>query len=417
MARANFIAGMSIDEWGAIMGIEPYELNQVGAGFPPSSTSTQYAACEHVFYQESWHQNFLGRQEVGNAIQLAEDAIAEQLHYYPSPRYIMNEEIQYPRPAERYLFGAGLNKRYQNKGMQLAYGKIQAVGTLIATDLGAQTITYSSANSVNATNSILDTFTITFATTITDPSQLAVYFTPADRDYATFDDTWRLRPVNVSIAAGTATISGHRSLCVKPELQSAYTAAVLDVTVSTNFVTQLQAYSLVLDTNYTLSDPAQGQAEWEGIMSSNTFTNSLIAPGQVEVWPVAIGDRNWDMGLVTIDYLLAGQNQPSQGREPDRVVVNYVAGVPRQPNGRMDRAMADIVARLATAFLSVEKCGCERSNYIIRNWRAYPGDGMGLARTVTPQEVQDCPWEPNNGGLYAWHHVRQLRQFQGAITP
>jgi len=416
MARANFTAGMSIDEWGAIMGIEPYELNQVGAGFPSGSSSTQYAQCEHVFYQESWHQTFLSRQEVGNAIELAEDAIAEQLKYYPSPRYIMNEEIQYPRPAERYLFGAGLNKRYQNKSAQLQWGKIQGAGTIVATDLGAQTVTYSSANSVNASLGILDTFTVSFATTITDPTQLALYITPADRDYAAFDDTWRIRPVKVTISAGTATISGHRSLCVKPELQGAYTAQVLDVTVTTNFVTQLQAYSLILDTSYTTSDPAQGQAEWEGIMSGNTFTNSLINPGQVEVWPVAVGDRNWDMGQVTIDYLLAGQNQPSQSREPDRVVVNYVAGAPRQANGRMDRTMADIVARLATAFLSVEKCGCERSNYIIRNWRAYPGDGMGIARTVTPQEVQDCPWEPNAGGLYAWHHVRQLRNFPAAIT-
>jgi len=415
MARADFIAGMSIDEWGMLMGIDRYELNQVSLGFPSGSTNTQNAACEHVFFQESWHQDYLGRQEVGNAIQRAEEALAEELDYWPSPRYIMNEEVQFPRPAERYLFGGGTTKRFQNKGVQLKWGKIQNAGTIVATDLGAQTITYSSANSVNAANNILDTFTISLATTITDPTQLAVYFTPSDRDNAPFDDTWRIRPVRVSISGGTATITGHRSLCVKPELQNAYTAAPLDVTVAGNFVTQLEAYSLVLDGSTTQSDPAQGQAEWEGIMINGVFTTCNTPPCQVEVWPVCIGDRNWDMGIAAIDYLLQGQNQPSQGREPDRVVCNYVAGVPRQADGRMDRAMADIVSRLATSFLVTDKCGCERSQRIIREWRSYPNDGVGTWRSISPKEVDDCPFEPRLGALYAWQRVKRLRQFKAAV--
>jgi len=417
MARSDHVSGLSIDEWAILMGIDLYEINQVGAGFPINSTNTQNAQCEHVFFQSSWQQVFLSREEIGGAIEMAEDAIAQQLHFYPSPRYIMNEEIQYPRPAERYLYGAGTTKRWQNKAFQLQWGKIQGAGTIVPTDLGAQVVTYSSSNSVNASLGLLDTFTVSFATTITDPTQLALYFTPSDRDNAPFDDTWRLRPVTVTISGGTATIKGHRSLCVKPELQLAYTANILDVTVGSNFVTNLQAYSLVLDTSTTVSDPAQGQAEWEGVMSGGDVLFSTIPPGQVEVWPVVIGDRDWDMGLVAVDYLQNGQNNPSQPREPDRVVCNYVAGVPRQQNGRMDRTMGNIVARLATAFLSVEKCGCERSDYIIRRWRSYPGDGFSTARTVTNEEVQTCPWEPTNGGLYAWHAIRELRQFHGAVTP
>jgi len=419
MARSQSVTSLSIDEWGMVLGIEPYTLNQVGAGFPLNSFNTQEAQCDTVFFQESWHQNFLGREEIGSAIEMAESAIALQLKYWPAPRYFVSEEVQFPRPAERYLYGAGTTKRFQSKGIQLQWGKIQGAGTIIATDLGAQVVNYTSSNSVNGalTPPILDTFTISFATTITDPTQLAVYFTPSDRDNAPFDDTWRLRPVQVTISGGTATIKGHRSLCVKPELQMAYTAQILDVTVAGNFVTNLQAYSLVLDTSTTTSDPAQGQAEWEGYMNSaGVLVDCTNPPCQVEVWPVCIGDRNWDTGMVYVDYLLQGQNNPSQYREPDRVVCNYVAGVPRQTNGRMDRTMANIVARLATAFLSVEKCGCERSDYIIRRWRSYPGDGFSTARTVTNEEVSTCPWEPTNGGLYAWHQIRELRVVQAAVT-
>ena len=416
MARADFIAGMSLDEWAMLMGIDLYELNQVGLGFPTSSTNSQNAACEHMFFQESWQQDFLSRQEVGNAIQRAEEAVFEELGYWPSPRYIVNEEVQYPRPAERYLFGAGTTKRYMNKALQLRSGKVQGAGTIVATDLGSQSVTYSSANSVNAANGILDTFTVAFATTITDPTQLALYFTPSDRDNAPFDDTWRLRPVTVTISGGTATITGKRAMCVKPELQGAYGANTLDVTVNSNFVSNLEAYSLVLDQSTTTSDPAQGQAEWEGIMVNGIFTDCSIPPCQVEVWPVCVGDRNWDMGLASIDYLLAGQNQPSQSREPDRVVVNYVAGVPRQANGRMDRAMSDIVARLATAMLTSDKCGCERSQRIIREWRSYPTDGMGTERNLLPAEVADCPFEPRAGALFAWQRIKRLRSFAAAVT-
>jgi len=413
MARSDAISGLGIDEWGALMGIEPYELNQVSYGFPVGSSNTALAACEHVFYQYSWQQDFLSRSEVGNAIQRSEEAVQEELGFWPSPRYISSEEIKYPRPAERYLFGAGTNKRGQNKSVQLKYGMVQGAGSIVATDLGAQNVAYSSANSVNAANGILDTFTITFATTITDPTQLAVYFTLSDRDNAPFDDTWRLRPVRVSIAGGTATITGHRSLCVKPELQSAYAAVPLDVTVAGNFVAQLEVYSLVLDTSTTTSDPAQGQAEWEGTMSGGILTPCTITPCQVEVWPVCVGDRNWEMGQAAIDYLLGGQNQPSQGREPDRVVVNYVAGMPRQADGRMDRTMADIVARLATSFLPSDKCGCERSQRIIREWRSYPTDGLGTERSLLPEEVSDCPFEPRAGALWAWQRIKRLRIFEG----
>ena len=411
MARANFIGGLTIDEWGMLMGIDRYELNQVSLGFPSGSTNTQNAACEHVFYQESWQQDYLSRQEVGNAIQRAEEALHEELGYWPSPRYITGEELPYPRPAERYLYGAGTTKRYMNKGVQLNNTQIQAAGSLVATDLGPQTVTYSSANSINAGNGVLDTFTVSFATTITDPTQLALYFVPSDRDYAPMDDTWRIRPIRVSISGGTATITGHRSLCVKPELQMAYTAAPLDVTVSSNFVSQLESYSLILDTNYTQSDPAQGVAQWEGYMTQDVFSVPSISPGKLEVWPISIGDRNWRMGLVNIDYLLQGANQPSQGREPDTIVCNYVAGYPRNPDGTMDRTMADVTARLATAFLTVDKCGCERSQRIIREWRSYPNDGLGTWRSITPKEVDDCPWEPRLGGIWAWQRVKRLRQF------
>jgi hypothetical protein len=171
-----------------------------------------------------------------------------------------------------------------------------------------------------------------------------------------------------------------------------------------------------MDSSYTTSDPAQGQAEWEGTMSGNDILinpSANITPGTVEVWPVAIGNRNFDMGLVRIDYLLQGQNTPSQPREPDRVVVNYMAGYPRDPFGKMDPSMAKIVAHLATSYLPVDKCGCERSSRIIHWWRSFPQDGMNT-RNLSPLEL-DNPFGQSMGALWAWHRVKELKSFLGVV--
>lgn len=397
MARADVDILLSVDEWGAIMGIDPYELNQVTLGFPNNSTNTQNAQCAHAFFQYSWQQDFLSRQEVGEAIQKAEQALAEFMLFWPAPKAIYAEVVQFPQPHERYLFGAGTTKRFQKKPIQLDWSKVQTGGQYVATDLGAQAIVYSDANS----DGILDTFTVTFATTITDPNQLALYFTPADRDNATFDATWRIRPVKVSVSGGNATIKGGRWLCIKPDLQSAYGAQNLDVTVAGNFVTTLQAYSLVVDTS--TANSAQGVAVWENFPDNDCAGSGT--PCVSEVWPICLDLKNPDMGLVTADYWLNGGNTPSSPREPDRLTINYIAGYPRQADGRMDRTMADMVAHLATAWLPVDKCGCERSSRIVHWWRSFPSDGVDT-RSITQKEVDDNPFGPTMGALYAWQRAK-----------
>lgn len=392
---------LSLNEWATIMGIDLYELNQVTEGFPVGATNTQSAQCEHSFFQYSWQQDFLSRQEIAETIQKAEEAIAEETGFWPAPKYIINESVIYPHPAERYLYGAGTDKRWQWKTVQLRWQEIQGAGTLTATDLGAQAVVYSDADG----DGVLDTFTVTIATAITDPTQLALFYISTDRMGEPVDYRWRIRPVRVSISGGMATFTGHRSLCVRPAVQNGYTAANLDVTAAGNFITSLQVYQLQLDQNATSADPAQGVAEWEPMPG-----DCPVPPCNVEVWPICLGMRNRRTGQVSIDYSLAGANQPTYNREPDRAVVNYVAGIARRPDGWMDRTWADIVAHLATAWLPVDKCGCDRSSKIIRWWRSYPTDGLeGSQRSITIKEVDDSPWDVRMGEIYAWKRIRNLR--------
>lgn len=396
--RTNADTLLSLLEWGLIMGIDPYELGQVGLGFPVPNT----AQCQHVFFQYQWQQDFLSRDEVGNAIQRAEEMIAHYLTYWPAPRYFTGEVKQYPRPVEKYLYGAGATKRWQWKDVSLEWCKVQAVGTLVRTPILNSPVVYSDTDG----DGVADLFTVTVATTVTDPTQIAVYFALADRFNDPIDETWRVRPVNVSISGGFATITGLRALCVKPALETIYGAQILDVTVAANFVTTMDVYQVTTDSTSTSVDPAQGLAIWEPLPN-----DCAIPPCNVEEWPVCIGARNAEMGRVSIDYLIGGQNGPTQSREPDRVMVNYLAGYPRQPNGKMDRVMADAVAHLATGILPVDKCGCERSQRIIHWWRSFPSDGTDT-RGITPEEINNCPWGQSMGALWAWHLLQYMRNQQ-----
>lgn len=387
---------LSLLEWARIMQLNPWEVAQVGTGFPVVNS----AQCQHVFFQYGWQQDFLSREEIGNSIAKAEQTIADFISYWPAPKYFVGEELQFPRPAQRYMFGAGTTMRWQNKTVQARWLKIQRAGLFARTDINPAAVTYSDQDG----DGVIDRFTASVPTSVTDPAEIGVYYTAADRNNEPIDETWRIRPVNVTITGGVATIAGHASLCIKPDLELMIGAQVLDVTITTNFITQLEVYRVYTDTTATVADPAQGQAEWEPLIN-----DCAVPPCAVEVWPICVGARNVESGQISADYWLDGTNCPTQPREPDRITVNYLAGVARQPNGMMDQTMANCVAHLATSILPVDKCGCERSARIIHWWRSFPQDGM-QDRPIDPQEIEENPFGPTMGGIYVWRQLRYLQK-------
>lgn len=391
MARASIPTLLPPDTWAKLMGINPFEFNQIGNGFPIDNS----AQCDHVFFQFSWQQDFLSREEIAKCIDMAEDMVAQELGYYPAPKYIINEVQQYPRPFNRELYAGGITWRGQLKSVQLNWHKVQGGGILARTLINAATAVVLSDTDGDG---IDDTFTLTQATTVTDPDQIAVYFTTVDRDSNDVDETWRIRPVKVSISGGVATVKGHSSLLVVPNLTLRTDATVLDVTTLTNYVTTLDVYQVTLDSGTDSSQ--QGNAIWEVLPCTDP-------PCNVEYNALCIGARQAELGIVAIDY---NPNSDScHWNAPDRVSVNYLAGEPLV-NGQMSQQMADIVAHLATALLPVEKCGCERSDRIIAYWREVaPANGEGL-RTTLMGSYGDNPFGPQRGALYAWNKVKRLRQ-------
>lgn len=398
--RASFDTLLSLFEWGRIMGLSPWDLAQLGVGFAHPAS----AQCEKVFYQYFWQQDFLSREEIAEAIQKAEDMIAQELQYYPAPKYFVDEKHLYPRPAERYLFGAGTDKRFMWKTVQTDWGFYQSPGLLTRTLVAAGavvTLTDRDGDGIN------ETFTIgPILTGITDPTTIGAYFTLSQRLQADIDETWRVRPINVSIVGGNLTITGHSTLLVLPALEETTNPQILDVTNLSNYAATLDIYQILPDINLTTTDPAQGTAVWDPMPGDCQST-----PCAPIILPICVNATDVDNGIVSVDYIISGNNCPTSNREPDRLHLNYVAGVPLV-NGRMNPDYANIVAHLATALLPNGKCACDRAQRIIDWWRRFPND-TDVQRPMTQQEINENRFPANRGGEYAWKRVMNLRRSIG----
>jgi hypothetical protein len=387
MGRATTYTLLPIDTWAQIMGIDPWGFNQIGEGFPNPGTGQ----CDDVFYQYQWQRDFISREEIATAIAEAEYALAEQLGYWPAPRYIVDEHADYPRTAplarQRYLNMVGLRWR-----------RVIGGGTFNRTSISAGVaVTLSDPDG----DLVDELFTVTFPTSVTDPNEIALYFAAADCLGEPVSEAWRIRPVNVSINAGQATVTGHASLLVKPNLTTITDPVVLDVTNSI-YVTAVDAYRAFRDSTHTDATPYQGVAVWDNDPSCEpdcTF----------EIGPVCITERNAEQGLVSVNV-----DQWPCRWIPNRLQLNYLAGYPLDSQGRMNDELARCVARLATALLPTEKCGCTRWNKILDYWRAKPNEGDD-GRSFSQREIDTNPFVERNGALWAWKRVNSLRSF-GSVS-
>lgn len=392
MARASTETLLSLDEFAEILGLDPFSLNQFGEGFPnPPSHS-----CANVFYQYEWQQDYLSREELGRAIYRAEELLAQQLGYYPAPKYIAGESVQYVKSHHAWH-----DANYQWKAVQTRYQRVLGGGVRARTLLGTVNVTYSDPDG----DGVDELFTTAAQlTTITDTSEIGIYFKSTDRSGVPVDETWRIRPVTVTIAGGSAIITGHASMLGLPILSSGYNVAALDVTDAANYVTQVEVYRVYRDTSDS------GNAYWEA-------GDCTTEPCTLEERALTcLGDRNGDYGLVFTSY---DYTDCWNWRGPDKLTLNYLAGIPRiSYQDRMQQEFAQMTAYLAVGLTADLSCGCERSDRILGYWRedlsrseSTPANSRS-GTFITPHQTNSA-FGYTRGGLFAWDRVSELRQYMG----
>jgi len=401
MARASTYTGLPLDTWASIVGISPFEFNQCIYPAPKS------AQCQDSIYQFPWQRDHLSREEIAEAIADAEQMLAYELLYWPYPRYFIGETQLYTRPHQRQLYGYAGTPRGEWKTVQLNWKKIHSGGlfnrTLIDT-IPAIDITKLDEDG----DSVFETFeaTITDAAIgdITDPYELALYFADDDRHGEAVGETWRVRPLTISISGNTATFRGSRPLLVNPGTEFAVAPTRLDATSDAIYVDELLCYRVFTDTQATEDYPYQGTAQWKtipGCAQDCTFA----------LRELCLGEHNNEQGRIFVSFGEAC-TWPFADREPDRVEVNYLAGLPLI-NGQIPNEMARIITYLSVSLLANEKCGCDRSNRILAKWRApltrfEDNNGEGAQSFVTNR----TPFPNTVGGNYAWKRVLRMRDIE-----
>jgi hypothetical protein len=419
MARSQHDTLLPLDTYAQIMGLDPFTFNQIGLGFPEGSKiGLDGSNCADVFYQHFWHRNAISMDELALAIQSAEDKLGKALTYYPAPKYIVNEPIQRDngRPFHRdcgleawsnLYYGYPYRFPYRSS-VQTRFHKIQTGGTRARTfiaDTADLTLFDSTTGLPAVAPNINDSFTCTVATSITNTNEIGVYFLPADRVpiSTSVNESWRLRPLNVSISSGTATITGHATLLVRPALRTIPNPVPLDVTDATIYAGQLSVYRVYTDTDNA------GVALWEA------YDNCTETPCESVETTICMGNRNWKMGQAYIGYT---ENECCVNwRAPEQVRLSYLAGLPLTEDGQMQPEFAQYVAHLATGLLANFPCGCDRANKIIE-WYRFDISSMDQekgGRPLTPEE-QSSPFGYSRGALEVWAQVAANEQITGVTA-
>ena len=158
MARASIPTLLSLNYYAQIMGINPMHF----AGATTDDYFPLRNTCADLWVQESWQfADMVSRESLAQEIDQAETAIANELGWWPAPKWIVQEVHRYPRfyRKDAYRFG-GRNVRNQRVGVGCDYGMIISPGQRASSLIEAgATVTYTDADG----DGFYETATVTVA--------------------------------------------------------------------------------------------------------------------------------------------------------------------------------------------------------------------------------------------------------------
>jgi len=417
---------ISLERWRQIMGFNPYHFwGQANTIVPVTSN------CNTIVREFSWQNaDAVGREDIREAIRAAGHRLKEYLGYRIGTYYV-EKVVPYPRPVQVGLqYGAAIDAMGRTLAVNVGEGYLQAVGVRARTLLGSPSVVYSDANG----DGVNDTATITQATTVTDVSEIAVYFVAADRlDSEAVGEKWRIEPAKVTITAGVATIICPSWIMARPvKLQGVVTEAIdpADTTLATNnFAQTVEVYRLFTDPDGITTDTSQAVLLWESDppLWCSSISDSSVVFDTARHDPAAVGlaigrasIRNKRLGEIAPAMVVYNATQEkftavnwNEYKQPKSVILRYLAGAERREvesqityGGNWDT----IVARLAAAELSRGICACDGANQPIYRWQFDRSRAAGAndeQYRISERDLNN-PWGTSAGAIYAWKQVENL---------
>lgn len=416
---------LSLEEFRALVRMHPYHFWQLA----DDELVPVDNACDALLYDDDWMDSrAMSRQSIIEAIARAEAKLAEHLHYDVAPRY-RTSLVTYPPLGDESLWRSyPIDSQGRMTSLRLPYSRTLALGYRRSELITTAAVILRDANNDTLPESF--TLLVTLPDGLTDPAQIAVYFSEGDRsdDMAPMS-RWRVRPVSVAIADGQATITGRVWTIVRPELYGAVTgiAQSLDPTEDATYVDRLDVHYEYLDPNGTSVDDCQATLIWEvnpyPIWACEGSATSLYTPNASD--PAALGKavaragiRNGATGLVTpveaVRDATSGEWRQvgwSAWYQPDRVEVRYLAGLSTVDQA-MRRYWQQTTVYLALAELEGPLCACESVNARLHHWQfdlARTGGAEDESYGGTPSGDLDNPFGTRRGHVEAWKRVSSHR--------
>ena len=400
--------------------------------------------CDALVREYGWQAGgAAGRDDIRAMLEQAESMLREQLGYSIAPHYV-TETLPFPRHhdmGQNRIGYAGSDGRWL--ALQLGEARTLAAGVEALALIGQATaldgdLAFSDADG----DGLDDTFTIVMATTVTDPNEIAVYFTIDDRlDGEPVGERWRVQPVKVSISAGTATIRGRYWTLVKPIKHQRVGLGALDpmeviggvsASFRENVATELDVYRRHCDPTGITTATAQAMLVWETspwpeiatAVNGATFAGDVFDPA-AQAYAIAratmrdarrgivgLGEATWD--ATNSKWVLAPM---SFTRPPDRVVVRYLAG-DALVGGQVNPHWARVVSRFAAALVGRRICGCEGISREFSDAQidlAFSGNANTEKFLIDPGELKN-PFGTRRGMIEAWRAVQDMAEIRAVLA-
>lgn len=391
MARASVSTLLPLDRFAAIVGIHPLHFNQMYV-----ADIAMPRVCGMPFLQHSWQSaDRIGREEIAQAISDAEYMFAREIGFWPLPKYIPNE-----------FSTLKMNKNwYMRPVVQCQYGYVVSVGTQVKTLLGTINIVYSDADG----DGYSETATMAVATTVTDPDEIVVYYPGFNTD------PYEIRPINVSIAGGVATITCRRELLYLDDLVEVLNPQSFDGAQDTNFLATVDVYRKYIDP----SD--QGLLKWveplcnqcggagcDACTSSTQTVCSNILDKRLAL--LRLTEAAWSVDHYDIV-------ECTECRNPDQAYVSYLAGWGTSLK-TMSPEFERAITYLAVSQLDRQLCACDNIKAFAGRWQ----EDLALRHSSTSgsqsfgfsPKVFDNPFGTTKGALYAWKVASRYKIGEGS---
>jgi|SRR5262245_13678108 len=393
MARASVKTLLPLDEFAKLIGVHPLHFNQV---YVPDIADA--VICDVPILQYSWQASArIGREDLAEAISLAEMNLTEQLGFTPLPDWVVNDEVAPGKSYNPLVNKSYFGLRHELVTAQASRGYIIAGGveakTLIQSGVG---VTYHDDDGDGYKESAV----IVVSSIGSIPAtEIGVYYPGTNGD-----DAWEVRPLRDVQVGVDAVITVDRHQLVRPELLESFSPRGVDGMDDTSFLTTVDVYRHYNDVSRQVThiwDTTSGYCGISCYACQHGSVDGCLGIRDSRLSVVSTSPAVWDAtsGKYIYDYC-------SMCRAPDRLKLNYYAGW-------QDSSFKRIIARYAITFLQRPLCSCQPVEAAIKYWSA----DLAYQHSTPVESINyrmstgmlDCPLGTSRGAVHAWNFISRYK--------